>query len=298
MIKSMTGFGRGEYTDGKRNMVVEIKTVNHRYADITIKMPRRYSFAEDKIKSAIKAHIRRGKADVFIMVENIGDSDVSVQINEELAKQYLEKMVSLRDALGEPEGFNDQLSLLQIAGLPDVIKTTPAAEDEEEIMQALLIPTLQAAQNLDKMRATEGEKLAEDLLAKGENIKTLLDQIAARAPQVATDYTAKLRERITELIGNSVQIPEDRILVEAAIFADKCAIDEEITRLNSHIMQLRDIVSTSNQPDGKKLDFLVQEMNREANTIGSKANDITITGYVLDLKSEIEKIREQVQNIE
>ena len=200
MIKSMTGFGRGEYTDGKRNMVVEIKTVNHRYADITIKMPRRYSFAEDKIKSAIKAHLRRGKADVFIMVENIGDSDVSVQINEELAKQYLEKMVSLRDALGEPEGFNDQLSLLQIAGLPDVIKTTPAAEDEEEIMQALLIPTLQAAQNLDKMRAAEGEKLAEDLLAKGENLKTLLDQIAARAPQVATDYTAKLRERITELI--------------------------------------------------------------------------------------------------
>ena len=298
MIKSMTGFGRGEYTDGKRNMVVEIKTVNHRYADITIKMPRRYSFAEDKIKSAIKAHIRRGKADVFIMVENIGDSDVSVQINEELAKQYLEKMVSLRDALGEPEGFNDQLSLLQIAGLPDVIKNTPAAEDEEEIIQALLIPTLQAAQNLDKMRTTEGEKLAEDLLAKGENLKTLLDQIAVRAPQVATDYTAKLRERITELIGNSVQIPEDRILVEAAIFADKCAIDEEITRLNSHIMQLRDIVSTSNQPDGKKLDFLVQEMNREANTIGSKANDITITGYVLDLKSEIEKIREQVQNIE
>ena len=298
MIKSMTGFGRGEYTDGKRNMVVEIKTVNHRYSDITIKMPRRYSFAEDKIKSAIKAHIRRGKADVFIMVENIGDSDVSVQINEELAKQYLEKMVSLRDALGEPEGFNDQLSLLQIAGLPDVIKTTPAAEDEEEIMQALLIPTLQAAENLDKMRTAEGEKLAEDLLAKGENLKTLLDQIAVRAPQVATDYTAKLRERITELIGNSVQIPEDRILVEAAIFADKCAIDEEITRLNSHIMQLRDIVSTSNQPDGKKLDFLVQEMNREANTIGSKANDITITGYVLDLKSEIEKIREQVQNIE
>ena len=165
-------------------------------------------------------------------------------------------------------------------------------------MQALLIPTMQAAENLDKMRTAEGEKLAEDLLAKGENLKTLLDQIAVRAPQVATDYTAKLRERITELIGNSVQIPEDRILVEAAIFADKCAIDEEITRLNSHIMQLRDIVSTSNQPDGKKLDFLVQEMNREANTIGSKANDITITGYVLDLKSEIEKIREQVQNIE
>lgn len=298
MIKSMTGFGRGEYTDGKRNMVVEIKTVNHRYSDITIKMPRRYSFAEDKIKSAIKAHIRRGKADVSIMVENIGDSDVSIQLNEALAKQYLEKMLSLRGALGKLEGFDDQLTLLQIAALPDVMKAIPAVEDEEEIIKALLIPTVQAAENLDRMRAAEGQKLAEDLLEKGEHLKELLDKITERAPQVAVDYTAKLRERITELIGNNVQIPEDRILVEAAIFADKCAIDEEITRLNSHILQLRDIVTQSTQPDGKKLDFLVQEMNREANTIGSKANDITITGYMLDLKSEIEKIREQVQNIE
>lgn len=298
MIKSMTGFGRGEYTDGKRNMVVEIKTVNHRYSDITIKMPRRYSFAEDKIKSAIKAHIRRGKADVSIMVENIGDSDVSIQLNEALAKQYLEKMLSLRGALGKPEGFDDQLTLLQIAALPDVMKAIPAVEDEEEIIKALLIPTVQAAENLDRMRAAEGQKLAEDLLEKGEHLKELLDKITERAPQVAVDYTAKLRERITELIGNNVQIPEDRILVEATIFADKCAIDEEITRLNSHILQLRDIVTQSTQPDGKKLDFLVQEMNREANTIGSKANDITITGYMLDLKSEIEKIREQVQNIE
>ena len=178
------------------------------------------------------------------------------------------------------------------------MKAIPAVEDEEEIIKALLIPTVQAAENLDRMRAAEGQKLAEDLLEKGEHLKELLDKITERAPQVAVDYTAKLRERITELIGNNVQIPEDRILVEAAIFADKCAIDEEITRLNSHILQLRDIVTQSTQPDGKKLDFLVQEMNREANTIGSKANDITITGYMLDLKSEIEKIREQVQNIE
>ena len=298
MIKSMTGFGRGEYSDGRRNMVVEIKTVNHRYSDITVKMPRQYSFAEDKIKSAIKERIRRGKADVSIMVENIGDSDVSIQVNEELAKQYLARMESLRGALGKHDDFDDRLTLLQIAGLPDVMKVIPAVEDEEEIMQALLIPTMQAAENLEKMRAAEGEKLAEDLLAKGEHLRELLNKIAERAPQVAVDYTAKLRERITELIGNSVQIPEDRILVEAAIFADKCAIDEEITRLNSHIQQLRDIVTESTQPDGKKLDFLVQEMNREANTIGSKANDITITGYMLDLKSEIEKIREQVQNIE
>ncbi len=148
------------------------------------------------------------------------------------------------------------------------------------------------------MRAVEGEKLAEDLIAKGEYIKNILDKIAERAPQVVTDYTAKMKERIQELVGSSVQVPEDRILVEAAVFADKCAIDEEITRLNSHLVQLKNIIEKSSQPDGKKLDFLVQEMNREANTIGSKANDITITNYMLEIKSEIEKIREQVQNIE
>ncbi len=148
------------------------------------------------------------------------------------------------------------------------------------------------------MRKVEGEKLAEDLIAKGHHIKEILDKIAQRAPQVSAYYTAKLRERISELIGGSVEVPEDRILVEAAIFADKCAIDEEITRLGSHLSQLENIITKSNQPDGKKLDFLVQEMNREANTIGSKANDITITGYMLEIKSEIEKIREQVQNIE
>ena len=148
------------------------------------------------------------------------------------------------------------------------------------------------------MRAVEGEKLAEDLIAKGRSIHSILDKIAERAPQVSIDYTARLKERITELIGGSIEVPEDRILVEAAIFADKCAIDEEITRLGSHLIQLENIVTKSTQPDGKKLDFLVQEMNREANTIGSKANDITITGYMLEIKSEIEKIREQVQNIE
>ena len=148
------------------------------------------------------------------------------------------------------------------------------------------------------MRTIEGEKLAEDLLIKGENIKTLLDKIAERAPLVVVDYTAKLRERIAELLAGSAVVPEDRILTEAAIFADKCAIDEEITRLNSHLLQLKKIIGSDNEAEGKKLDFLVQEMNREANTIGSKANDITITNYMLEIKSEIEKIREQVQNIE
>ena len=294
MIKSMTGFGRGEYSDGKRNIIVEIKSVNHRYSDITVKMPRRYAFAEDKVKSAVKEKLRRGKVDVSILVENITENDVNIKLNEMLAKQYFDNLKQLQDQFD----VSGDISLQFLASLPDVMKAIPDVEDEEEITKAILIPTEQAAANLEEMRAAEGQKLAEDLIAKGENIKRILDQIAERAPQVAVAYTEKLRVRITELIGSSVQVPEDRILVEAAIFADKCAIDEEITRLNSHLIQMKDIITRSTQPDGKKLDFLVQEMNREANTIGSKANDITITGHMLDIKSEIEKIREQVQNIE
>lgn len=294
MIKSMTGFGRGEYSDGKRNIIVEIKSVNHRYSDITVKMPRRYAFAEDKVKSAVKEKLRRGKVDVSILVENITENDVNIKLNEMLAKQYFDNLKQLQDQFD----VSGDISLQFLASLPDVMKAIPDVEDEEEITKAILIPTEQAAANLEEMRSAEGQKLAEDLIAKGENIKRILDQIAERAPQVAVAYTEKLRARITELIGSSVQVPEDRILVEAAIFADKCAIDEEITRLNSHLIQMKDIITRSTQPDGKKLDFLVQEMNREANTIGSKANDITITGHMLDIKSEIEKIREQVQNIE
>lgn len=294
MIKSMTGFGRSEYTDGKRNITVEIKSVNHRYSDISIKMPRRYGFAEDKVKNTVKERIRRGKVDVSIMVENITENDVNIKLNTMIARQYYENLLELRKEFS----VEGDITLQFLAGLPDVMKAIPDVEDEEEITKAILIPVAEAAANLEKMRAVEGEKLAEDLIAKGRNIRSILDKIAERAPQVSIDYTARLKERITELIGGSIEVPEDRILVEAAIFADKCAIDEEITRLGSHLIQLENIVTKSTQPDGKKLDFLVQEMNREANTIGSKANDITITGYMLEIKSEIEKIREQVQNIE
>ena len=294
MIKSMTGFGRGEYTDGKRNIIVEIKSVNHRYSDISVKMPRRYGFAEDKIKSAVKEKLSRGKIDVSIIVENITENDVNIKLNTMLAKQYVENLKELKETFG----VEGDITLQFLAGLPDVMKAIPDVEDEEEITRAILIPVAEAAKNLESMRAVEGDKLAEDLIGKGQTIKEILDKIAERAPQVAAAHTEKLRERITELLGGNVQIPEDRILVEAAIFADKCAIDEEITRLNSHLIQLKDIITTANQPVGKKLDFLVQEMNREANTIGSKSNDITITGHMLDIKSEIEKIREQVQNIE
>ena len=294
MIKSMTGFGRGEYTDGKRSIIAEIKSVNHRYSDITIKMPRRYAFAEDKIKNAVKDKIRRGKVDVSIIVENITENDVNIKLNTMLAKQYYDNLTELK---GEFDLSGD-ISLPFLASLPDVMKAIPDVEDEEEITKAILEAVSEAAANLEKMRAVEGEKLAEDLISKGEHVKEILDKIAERAPQVVVDYTAKLKERIQDLLGSSVQVPEDRILVEAAVFADKCAIDEEITRLNSHLDQLKSIIEKSSQPDGKKLDFLVQEMNREANTIGSKANDITITNYMLEIKSEIEKIREQVQNIE
>lgn len=294
MIKSMTGFGRSEYTDGKRNITVEIKSVNHRYCDVTVKMPRRYGFVEDKVKSAVKSKLRRGKIDVSIMVENITENDINIKLNEPIAHQYYDNLKALQNSFD----LCGDISLALLATMPDVMKAIPDVEDEEEMTKAILIPVEEAALNLEKMREAEGEKLSEDLLIKKDNIKKLLDKISERAPQVVVDYTAKLKERITELLAGNASLPEERILTEAAIFADKCAIDEEITRLNSHLIQLERILGSGNEAEGKKLDFLVQEMNREANTIGSKANDITITNYMLEIKSEIEKVREQVQNIE
>ena len=294
MIKSMTGFGRSEYTDGKRNIIVEIKSVNHRYSDINIKLPRRYSFVEDKVKNAVKEKLRRGKVDVSIIIENITENDVNIKLNTMVAQQYYDNLRELQKNFD----VSGDITLQFLSTFPDVIKAIPDVEDEEEITNNILIPVKQAASNLESMRAIEGEKLAKDLIMRGDLIKSLVDKIEERSPLVTVAYTEKLRERIKELIGGTVTIPEDRILIEAAIFADKCSITEELTRLNSHMDQLKDIITKSNQPDGKKLDFLVQEMNREANTIGSKANDITITNLMLEIKSEIEKIREQVQNIE
>ncbi len=294
MIKSMTGFGRSEYNDGKRNIIVEIKSVNHRYSDITVKMPRRYSFVEDKIKTTVKEKIKRGKVDVSIMVENLTENDVNIKLNTMVAQQYYDNLRALQ------EGFDvsGDISLQMLAGMPDVLKSIPDVDDEEEMTKCILAPVKEACVNLEKMRGIEGEKLADDLMMRGDLIKGLVDKIEERADLVPKAYTEKLRERIKELIDGSVNIPEDRILVEAAIFADKCNITEELTRLNSHMDQMKSIISKSSQPDGKKLDFLVQEMNREANTIGSKANDIEITNLMLQVKAEIEKIREQVQNIE
>jgi len=294
MIKSMTGFGRSEYSDGKRNIIVEVKSVNHRFSDITIKMPRRYSFSEDRLKGVVKDIARRGKIDLSIIVENLTEDDTNVKLNTMVAKQYYDNLRELQKSFD----LSGDITLQFLSTLPDVMKVIPDVEDEEAILKSLEIPVREATKMLNEMRVIEGKKLAEDIINRGDLIRQYVENIEKRSPEVTKAYTDKLRERIKELIGNNVTVPEDRILVEAAIFADKCSITEELVRLDSHIIQLENIISKSNQPDGKKLDFLVQEMNREANTIGSKANDIDITNSVLDIKSEIEKIREQVQNIE
>ena len=294
MVKSMTGFGRSEYSDEKRNITVEIKSVNHRYSDINVRMPRRYSFAEEKVKNAVKTAARRGKIEVSVMVENIGDEDVNIRLNTAVAKQYLDNIAQLKDVFG----IGGDVTLEYIASLPDVMKSVPDVENEDEITAILVNAVKEAAEKHAEMRSVEGEKLAEDILMRADLIEAHVKEIEQRSPDVVTEYTEKLRTRINEMIGGAVVATEERILLEAAVFADKINVTEETVRLGSHVNQLRKIISDSSQPEGKKLDFLVQEMNREANTIGSKANDLEITSRVLEIKSEIEKIREQVQNIE
>ncbi|MDO4176093.1 MAG: YicC/YloC family endoribonuclease [Bacillota bacterium] len=294
MIKSMTGFGRGEFSDGKRNVICEIKTVNHRYADISVKMPKRYSFAEEKIKAQIKEQMKRGKADVSIIVENLTEGDITVKLNTPVAEQYIENLKELKNGYD----LAGEIDLRLVSSMPDVLKVIPDVEDEEEVTAVICSAVDIAAKNLDEMRTVEGEKLAEDLLMRGELIRDIVKKIEVRAPLVAKEYREKLEARIKELVEDKVDIPEDRILIEAAVFADKANITEELVRLDSHMLQLKSFLTESDGTVGKKLDFLVQEMNREANTIGSKANDLEITSLMLETKSEIEKIREQVQNIE
>lgn len=294
MLKSMTGFGRGEYADEKRSVVVEIRAVNHRYSDINIKMPRRYSFAEEPIKSLVKNVAPRGKIDVAIMIDSSSDEDTNVKLNLTVARQYYENLTKLKAELNLP----GDISISLLSNLPDIIKAIPNVENEEAVLKSLSEPVILAVENLNKMRMAEGAKLAEDILYRGSLIAGLASEIEIYAPNVAKTYVIKMKERISDLLEKAETISEERILLEAAVFADKSNITEELVRLKSHVHQLKDIIEKASQPVGKKLDFLVQEMNREANTIGSKANDIEITKHVLSLKSEIEKIREQVQNIE
>lgn len=294
MIKSMTGFGRGEYSDGKRNITAEIKTVNHRYSDISVKMPRRYSFAEEKIKAAAREKVKRGKAEISIMVENVTEDDMSVRLNTLMAEQYINNLRTLKEGYG----LTGDISIELVASMPDVMRSVPEVEDEDEVIAAMQEAVTAAAARLDEMRIREGRKLAEDLLMRGRLVRDIVGKIEERAPMVVKDYTDKLRNRIKELTEDAVDVSEDRILMEAAVFADKSNITEELVRLDSHMEQLGSILTSELGPVGKKLDFLVQEMNRETNTIGSKANDLEITALMLEAKSEIEKIREQVQNIE
>lgn len=289
----MTGFGRSEYCDGKRNIIVEIKSVNHRYNDISIRMPKKYSFSEEKIKAAIKNIVKRGKVDVSVIIENLSDNDSSVELNTELARQYHNNLNILKDEFK----LNQEISVSLLASMPDVLKLRPDINDEDEILKSILTPVKDASIKLDAMRGTEGKKLAEDINSRGEKILSCVKIIEDRAPSVVVEYKEKLHERISELLGEHAALDEERLAFETAVFADKCSIAEELVRLDSHIHQLEKNV-LNNEPSGRKLDFLVQEMNREINTIGSKANDLEITNLVVDIKSEIEKIREQIQNIE
>ena len=294
MTKSMTGFGRGEHSDDKRSITVEIRSVNHRYADITVKISRRYAFAEERIKNIVKETVKRGKADVSVIVDNLSEGDVDVRLNEPLAAIYIEKLNRLRSEYA----LEGNVDIGLISSMPDVLKAIPDVDDEDAVADAISIATRSAADGHDSMRRIEGEKLADDIRMRGELVRNLVAQIETRAPAVVEEYVGRMQERIGELIGEGIEIPEERILTEAALFADRSNITEELVRLDSHMKQLALILETKDEPIGKKLDFLVQEMNREANTIGSKANDIEITSRVLEIKSEIEKIREQVQNIE
>lgn len=294
MIKSMTGFGRGRYCDDLRTITVEIKAVNHRYLDIFVKMPRKYSFAEDSIKQIIKQYVHRGKVEVSVNVDNTGASDVDIKLNTSVAEKYYNALKELKDSFN----LTDDISLSMMSKLPDVIQTVQAEEDEEAFNNAISVATEAAAKDILKMREIEGAKLAEDLLMRADIVEKIRRDIEKRAPMIEHEYAEKFKERIEALLENKVEVPEDRVMLEAAVFADKANITEELVRLESHVIQLKEFMNTSDDSVGKKIDFLIQEMNREANTIGSKSNDKEITAMMLELKAEIEKIREQVQNIE
>lgn len=292
MIKSMTGFGRGDYAQDGKEFTVEIKTVNHRYSDVFIKMPRQIGFLEDKVRELVGKAISRGKIDVFITYYNYSDDSKFVSFDEALAKTYISAVEALRDKFG----LRDDISVSLISKYPDVLKVEQNEEDEEKLWAMLKVATENALASLVVMRGNEGEGLKNVLLERAAYIEGVIAEISKRAPEVPKEYKIKLEARLKDLLEQQT-IDENRLAMELAVFADRCSIDEELVRLASHIGQMREALSM-NQPVGRKLDFLIQEMNREINTIGSKANDLSITKNVVEIKSEIEKIREQVQNIE
>ena len=292
MVKSMTGYGRAVETVNGREFTVEIRSVNNRYLDCTVKLPRMLSFAEDAVKQAVKATISRGKVDVFISQRAEGASDVKVTLNEAVVAGY----VSAMEKMAEQFKLREDISVALVSGMPDVFTVEKPDVDEEQLMNDLLGVVQSALLSYDAMRAKEGQALKNDLTSRGNTIRSLVSQVEEGNAQTVIDYRTKLYNKLQEVLA-STTIDESRILTEAAIFADKVAVDEDTVRLRSHLEQM-DSMLESGGAIGRKLDFLLQEMNREANTIGSKCTDVRLARVVVDIKAELEKIREQTQNIE
>ncbi len=295
MIKSMTGYGKGVFVLNERRLSVEIKSVNHRYCDISLKMPYMLNFLEETARKQISEAILRGKVDVYIGFETLSKDDVSISLNTALADAYVAKLFELK----EKYPVKDDINVSLVAKFPDIINIEKGVFSEQtkaEIAEALHEAVAIALVSIVEMRSREGEALKQSIFEKISIINFLMSKLVERSPLVVSEYKAKLKNRLDEMLGNAA-FDESRLLTEVTIFADKSCVDEEITRLASHVSQMENIFEEEGSV-GRKLDFLVQEMNREVNTIGSKSNDLEITKIVIDLKTEIEKIREQVQNIE
>lgn len=293
MIRSMTGYGKQNLNIEKREYQVEIKSVNHRYLDINVKMPKTLSYLEDAVKKEISEKIKRGKIDVFITFENNSQEGRNIDINKELAQLYIKK---LRE-LAEDEKISSNIEVMEIAKLPDVL-TIRMDEEDKKIKQEMIQVTKQAAEKIIDMKIVEGYKISQDLLRRIDKIENKMEEISSKSTGLIEEYVVKLEKRVKEILKTD-EIDKSRLAEEVVIYADKCSIEEEITRLKSHIYQFRNLIaSNENEPIGKKLDFIIQEMNRETNTIGSKSNNLEITNGVIDIKTELEDIREQIQNIE
>ena len=292
MIKSMTGYGSAKGCVEQLQVTVELKSVNNRFLDASVRLPRRFLFAEDAMKSAVQRHISRGKVDVFVTVDSDEEGEVDVKVNEALLRSYLEAFRHISEEYGIP---ND-VTALSVARFPDVLTVEKKDLDADAVSEGLLEITERALCDFDAMRLREGEKLRDDVLLRLETIDALVTTVERESPKTLAEYRARLETKMAEVLGGA-GFDESRILTEAAIFADRIAVDEETVRLRSHMSQLSAMVS-GDSPTGRKIDFLVQEFNREANTIGSKCQNSDIAHTVVDLKSEIEKIREQIQNIE
>lgn len=295
MVKSMTGYGRGESSYEGGSFTIEVRSVNNRYLDCGIKMPRVYIFAEDAMKARVQGAISRGKVDVFVTQTAQTEDGSTVVVNEGLAKSYIVALAQLFQ-LGGGRWVKESYLATDLARFPDVLTVEKKEQNQEEVKAGLLGALDAALTDFDAMRVREGQRLAQDILGRTATIEQLVSKVEKRSPQTVAEYRARLEAKMAEILQNA-QIEESRILTEAAIFADKVAVDEETVRLRSHTAQLREMLEQGGAV-GRKLDFLIQELNREANTIGSKCNDIDISRVVVDIKAEIEKIREQVQNLE